>query len=245
MITGRQYLRAQQGDHSLILLTQGEFSAFLQKGALPLPPRHYEHFARVLRRPGSWKAIIGDGQGKLVEGEISKGEMRLGDNQGSATYVCERHESPVSIAQAWIKPKGLALVLQKCAELGVDEIVLFDSEYSAPHAEKPQRIEAILENACMQAYNPVKPAVRLAAGIHEVVQANIRAYFGDPLATGWLEPGTGIAAGSLFICGPEGGFSAPETISLRAIATGVLISENVLRAETAAIIAAGILCLRK
>lgn len=241
MITGRQYLRAHQGDHSLILLSPAEFAALLSTGKIALPARHAEHFARVLRRAGSWAAIVGNGLNRLCEADIVQGEIRLKpEGDRSATEFSGSHQ--VVIAQAWIKPKALSLVLQKCAELGAAEILLFDCEYSAPHSEKPQRIDAILENACMQAYNPVKPVVRFVESIAALKNAQMPAFFGDPTSSLWLTPARGS---SMFICGPEGGFSLAEVQTLRGFASGVLISENVLRAETAAIIAAGILCLGK
>lgn len=245
MITGRQYLRARQGEHSLVLLNTTEFETLLGNGRLPLPARHAEHFARVLRRSESWNAIIGNGQDHLCEAVMDRGEIRLLPENAGDVVSFTRRTGTVTIAQAWIKPKALALVLMKCAEIGVDEIVLFDSEHSAPHSEKPQRIDAILENACMQAYNPVKPVVRFAGSVQELRNAQIRTFFGDPNATLWLGPLSGGDTGCMFICGPEGGFSATEATSLAGFATGLLISENVLRAETAAIIAAGILCLGK
>ena len=245
MITGRQYLRARQGEHSLVLLSPVEFDALLGKGDMPLPVRHAEHFARVLRRSEGWNAMIGNGQDRLCEAVIEQGKIRLMPESADSVVTFSRRKGTVTIAQAWIKPKALALVLMKCAELGVDEIVLFDCDHSAPHSEKPQRIDAILENACMQAYNPVKPAVRFADYVPKPETPEIHAFFGDPAATVWLEAGIAASTRSMFICGPEGGFSPAEAAALEGFATGVLISENVLRAETAAIIAAGILCLGK
>jgi 16S rRNA (uracil1498-N3)-methyltransferase len=117
-----------------------------------------------------------------------------------------------------------------------------ETEYAQPHSEKPQRIQAILENACMQAYNPVKPRIRIAASL-EAAGFSGQAFFGDLTAT---TPLTALEPGwpRTFINGPEGGFSATEAEILRARATGVLLSENVLRSDSAAIIALGFLKLR-
>ncbi len=244
MTTGRQYLRAHQRDHSLVLLAAAEFAALIGNGNTDLPARHAEHFSRVLRRTPGWNAIVGNGVDRICAAVIEAGKIRLKPETDGRALEFEAQAHRVSIAQAWIKPKALSLVLQKCAELGVAEILLFDSAYSAPRSEKPYRIDAILENACMQAYNPVKPAVRFVDNVAALQNARQPALFGDPTANVWLNP-AGAAKDSIFICGPEGGFSATEMQALRTFASGVLISENVLRAETAAIIAAGILCLGK
>lgn len=236
----REYLRARQGEHSLILLSAGEFAELTARRSLTLPGRHHEHFARSLRRGNDWQAIVGDGQGLITEALVSKGEIRLRENAEPLHLLSVHHN--VTLAQAWVKPKALSLILTKCAEIGVTEIILFDSEHSAPHGDSMRRMAAIIENACMQAYNPVCPQIVIAAAIADLRRETTNILFGDIEAEKDLtQPTAGQSV--MFINGPEGGFSTREITALRAFATGVLISENVLRAETAAIIAAGILCL--
>ena len=238
----REFLRARQGDHALLLLTAEEYSALNKTSELPLPGRHHEHFSRVLRRSASWPALVGDGTGQLSEAVIEHGKIRL--PQPAQNLAIAPRPDSVTIAQAWVKPKALSLILQKCAELGVDEIVLFGCERSREHTEKPQRIDAIIENACMQAYNPVKPRVRIETGMDAIAGLAQKRFFGDPESSVWLTPALRRLP-TAFVCGPEGGFSPREAEFLRECGQGVLISENVLRAETAAIIAAGILCLNR
>jgi hypothetical protein len=67
---GLLQLRALQKDHNLILLQSDEFAA-LQQGSIPLPDRHREHFARVLRRRDAWPALVGDGEGRLQKASVS------------------------------------------------------------------------------------------------------------------------------------------------------------------------------
>ncbi len=230
-------LRSLQKDHSLILLSAAEYSTLTQKQSLPLPERHSEHFAKVLRRKELWPALVGDGAGKLLRANISEGNIiaETGDIRLERNTAGGR----VKLVQAWVKPKALATILQKAAEIGADEITLVDTEYSQPHSEKPQRLDAILENACMQAYNPQKPLLAFAENLAEIPMDKATTFFGD------LEARFGLKrhAEATFINGPEGGFSAAETALLRERATGVLLSENVLRSDSAAIIALGLLRL--
>ncbi|MBN8222303.1 MAG: RsmE family RNA methyltransferase [Spirochaetes bacterium] len=233
-------LREAQRDHSLILLNPGEFAALGEQGTLPLPLRHREHFGRVLRRNAAWQSLVSDGSGALAEATVAGETVEL----RSALPPLLQSATRVGLIQAWVKQKSLALILQKAAEIGVAEIRLVDSEYSQPHSEKAARIDAILENACMQAYNPFKPKVVQAQSLREMALSPETAFFGD------LESGISLASvrrpsdtSAWFINGPEGGFSPAETAFLRGCATGVLLSENVLRSESAAIIALGFLRL--
>jgi 16S rRNA (uracil1498-N3)-methyltransferase len=234
-------LRSLQRDHNLILLTSEEYAALSRDAELPLPLRHSDHFSRVLRR-GDWSALVGDGHGNLVMARVNGGLIYpIGDSiQPESASQARR----VILVQAWVKQKALALILQKAAEIGVAEIQLVDTEFSQPHSEKAARMAAILENACMQAFNPLKPKVVFAGQLSALSFPKETAFFGDlgaplPLSAINLRHG----ASALFINGPEGGFSAAETALLAERATGVLLSENVLRSDSAAIIALGYLRL--
>lgn len=233
-------LRELQRDHSLVLLNDAEFAGLRKDGLFPLPDRHREHFGRVLRRKNLWPALVADGSGALAAAEIEGETLRLKSNLPDLAVPAVR----VVLVQAWVKQKALALILQKAAEIGVAEIQLVDTEFSQPHSEKPARMDAILENACMQAYNPWKPKVVSAGRLNGITASRESAFFGDlesRISLAAIRPHSGTS--TLFINGPEGGFSPAETAYLREHATGVLLSENVLRSDSAAIIALGFLRL--
>ncbi len=233
-------LRSLQREHALLLLTPDEFSHLVRQGRLPLPGRHFDHFSRVMRRHNTWRALIGNGLGRLALCEVQKGTIVLADEN---IEDFPRNSPMVTLIQAWPKPKALALILQKAAELGASQIVLVSSERSALPSEKTERMEAILENACMQAYNLYKPSVLQRDLTDQANFAHGEFFFGDIQGSVKIRnlAATGAQAVT-FINGPEGGFSARETAWLRERATGVLLSENVLRSETAAIIALGHFC---
>ncbi|MFZ5627618.1 MAG: 16S rRNA (uracil(1498)-N(3))-methyltransferase [Spirochaetota bacterium] len=233
-------LRSLQREHALLLLSQDEFRSLLDRGEVPLPARHLEHFSKVMRRRTAWQAFAGDGHGAIAVCEVRKDTVVLGTEN---LRQAERTSAPVTLVQAWPKPKALSLILQKAAELGVSEIALVTTEHAAHPAEKAERMEAILENACMQAYNPFKPALSLRALSDDALYAGSRNFFGDIEGAEKLRNLKPTAPQRVtFVNGPEGGFSAREVDWLRSRATGILLSENVLRSETAAIIALGHFC---
>lgn len=233
-------LRSLQREHALLLLAQEEFTHLVERGKLPLPARHLEHFSRVMRRHHTWRALAGNGMGTLAVCEVQKGTVVL---TAEGIQEFPRTSPRVTLVQAWPKPKALSLILQKAAELGASELVLVTSDHAAHPAEKAERMEAILENACMQAYNLYKPSVSLRALADHANFLDTMAFFGDIQGSEKIR-NLAMPAGQkvTFVNGPEGGFSTRETDWLRERATGVLLSENVLRSETAAIIALGHFC---
>lgn len=235
------HLRTLQREHGLILLHPQEFAVFSAKGQFLLPQRHADHFARVLRRERTWNALVGDGNGRLIHAKVDNGTLHVSEG----AYAISRNTGRVKLIQAWVKQKALAVILQKCAELGVEEIVLVDTQNSAPHSEKLTRMETILENSCMQAYNPIKPLISLSTSLSSINLAKDAAFFGDIESSLQFDK-VALQAGTstCFINGPEGGWNNNERQILIVQATGVLLSENVLRAETAAIIAMGLLKLK-
>lgn len=234
----RALLREKQREHALILLGAEEFYTLRQSGDMPLPQRHAHHFHNVLRRRGTWSAWVGDGCGTLLPAKIQGKKIHL---TGESELVIPVRQNKIFLVQAIIRPAALALVVEKAAELGADAIVLAAAERSVVRSINLQRLDAILENACMQAYNPVKPQLYVRPLFEPQNFAGFKTYFGDPTAEVKLKDCT-ISGNVAFVNGPEGGFSPQELSSLRQLGTGVTISENVLRAETAAIIALGILC---
>lgn len=237
-------LRQLQKDHALILLNAHEFLALDKNGTLPMPARHREHFLKVLRRSRSWPAIVSDGSGRLCKAEVSDNALNLLEREISMPKVDTHLQPRVTLVQAWIKPKSLAMVLQKSAELGAAALYLAETERSHDLLEKESRIDAILENACMQAYNPIKPEIMTGKLTDWLESAPAVTLFGDLAADSRLtEFAETRSQPTAFVNGPEGGFSEIEVAQLRTRARGVLLSENVLRSETAAIIALGYLCL--
>jgi 16S rRNA (uracil1498-N3)-methyltransferase len=237
-------LRQLQKEHALILLNSNEFFTLEKQESLPMPVRHREHFLKVLRRRVSWSALVSDGSGRLCTAEVSDNALRLLELNLSATEAKSLPHPRVSLVQAWIKPKSLATVLQKSAELGAEALFLAETERCHDVQEKESRIDAILENACMQAYNPIKPKVMTGKLTDWLATAPEATFFGDLAAESKLtEIQRSRGHQTAFVNGPEGGFSETETALLRGRAQGVLLSENVLRSETAAIIALGYLCL--
>lgn len=191
------------------------------------------HLERVRRlRPGDDVSVT-DGRGRwrwcrfgpelVVDGEI----------------VADPAPAPlITVAFALVKGERPELVVQKLTELGVDRIVPFVAERSVVRwdadklARHTERLGRVAQEASMQSRRTRVPEVARLASFAEVVAF--------PGAAG-AEMGGGpptLERPTLLI-GPEGGWSPSERQALPAL---VGLGAGVLRAETAAITGAALLC---
>ncbi|MBV6494481.1 MAG: hypothetical protein LDLANPLL_02514 [Turneriella sp.] len=232
-------LRTLQKKHNFVLLTQHEFDRFILKKNIRIPQRHHEHFQKILRRSSPWSALIGDGKGSLIEADAKEGFFSTHE---ISIIKMNPPAFAVDLVQAWVKPKALAFIVQKAAELGVRSITLFPSALSMREKENTRRLDAIIENACMQSYNLFKPQLSFLEDISQIKGSPHDTFFGDLSANLFFSQiKKNESKSAVFINGPEGGFTDEEIQILRTKATGVLLSENVLRSDSAAIIALGYL----
>ncbi len=240
MVSLSATLRTRQKEHAFVLLTPSEFDDLSKKRSSPLPQRHEAHFTKVLKRTHEWQAIVGDGLGRLKSVRIKEKTLEW-LSEGVDEILKPRRQ--VTLLQAWLRNKALALLLQKTAELGVTDIILTPSDYSTSERDNLERLHTILENACMQAYNPFTPRLHAVNAFLEAPPKEKNLFFGDLEASQKLSDIRELREKSAcFVNGPEGGFSPRELDTLRSAGQGLLLSENVLRSETAAIIAVGHLC---
>lgn len=185
------------------------------------------HLARVLRLRDGEVVTVTDGAGRWRSCRV------VGDGvvvDGAVEDVA-RLRPPVTIAVAPPKGERLEWLVQKCTEVGVDRIVLLSAERSVVRWDGERagrqlaRLRRIAIEASLQARRVWLP--ELAGPVPAL----------DVLATAVVaEPG-GRPLGpedATVAIGPEGGWSAAE---VAAAAGQVSLGPNVLRVETAAVVA--------
>ena len=203
-------------------------------GEPELEPDDRHHLGRVLRvRPGD-AITVSDGRGRWRS-------CRFGDPVEPTGPVVEvpAPEPALTIAFAPVKGDRPELVVQKLTELGVDRIVPFlaersvvrwDAERGRKHVE---RLRKVAREAAMQSRRCRLPEVAELTPFAQLV-ANDRGAVA--LAEREGQPPSLLCRTVLI--GPEGGWSRSElALNLPLVALG----DQVLRAETAAITAAGVL----
>jgi len=202
---------------------------------------HESTHLKVMRaRPG--EHLLGlDGRGALVDFVLEE----LGDTRsiGRITKIrrCSKDSHHVGLWIASTKWKRLRLVLEKSTELGVDSIIVFQSEYStAKRSENSQgKCEIVVREAIKQSVNPFLPEVHWMDSLQFEPSENGLFLFldmsGTPLKS-FSEKISRSSRTSIFV-GSEGGFSRNERELLSLSAIPVSVGSSVLRVETAVIVA--------
>ena len=196
------------------------------------------HLSKVLRlRPGETVTVT-DGNGRWRSTAYGADGTLAATSEIHAEKVREERLTVVFALTKGDKPE---VVVQKLAELGVDRLIPFRAERSVVRWDddkverQSDRWRRVTREALMQCRS-----VRLTEVVE--VQPNLESAIAG-LAGGGLaiaEPDGGVfdASVSSVVIGPEGGFSDYET-SL--ITRTVALPGEVLRAETAAIVAGALL----
>lgn len=193
------------------------------------------HLARVLRlRPGD-PITIADGVGRWCPARFGPTIDLIGD-----PIDVPAPAPPIAVAFAPVKGDRPEWTIQKLTELGVDEIlpivaarsvIRWDAERAARQHERWLRI---VRGAAAQSRRVWLPHLAPIRPVEEVV-AERAAVLADLQAP----PLVGIPP--LVVIGPEGGWTDEE----RRLAPRHGLGPRVLRAETAALATAAVLCARR
>ena len=214
------------------------------------------HLRNVLRlTPGETIRII-DGQGNVYIAEV----LDTGTNRVSSEVQILSHEfyprtSPsLTLFQGLPKNDKMELILQKTTEIGVTQIVPIDSEHALqnPSQNRYERWHRVIVSATKQCKRAWLPELcdpqTYETSLAQLEKFSLRLILNPQIEHGSqaqqiktvlreVSQPTSIA---LFV-GPEGGFSKQEVAA--AIESGCLpvtLGANILRTETAAIVAVAI-----
>ena len=208
------------------------------------------HLRTLRLGPGEQLAVF-DEQGDEHDVRLE----RVGGHAAEALIVATRRPAresalDLTLAPALLKGTKMDLVVEKATELGVRRIVPLLSRWAMPQAgrDRIDRWRRIALAAAKQSGRTAVPLVEEPVALEAFVArpaAGLRllAWEGEhevPLAA--LPP---RADAVVVAVGPEGGFAEAEVTAARATGfTTVSLAPRVLRAETAAIVAAA-LCLHR
>ncbi|QWV97665.1 16S rRNA (uracil(1498)-N(3))-methyltransferase [Geomonas nitrogeniifigens] len=216
----------------------------------------YRHMARVLRLKQGAEVELIDADGRRhcgVVGEVGAKSLTV---RIAATKAAPEPEGGLKITLYQGLPKGdkLDLILQKCTELGISEVVTFDAARSIvklrgeKSAGKLARFEKIVQEAARQSGRGFAPRVAIGGTLREVLQearhtVRLLLYEGEEKTTlrECLDQHQAPESVSVVV-GPEGGLSAEEVEEALACGfTPVTLGRRILRTETAGLALVSIL----
>ncbi|WP_237036315.1 RsmE family RNA methyltransferase [Mediannikoviicoccus vaginalis] len=152
----------------------------------------------------------------------------------------------IKLYQGMPKSDKFELIIQKSVELGVDEIVPFESERTIvkfkakSYNKKQERYEKIIKAAAMQSKRNSIPKIDFPINLNEIEledgELGILAYEESYLPIREVLKNLNEYNKISIVIGPEGGFSKNEVDNL--VSKGfnsVLLGERILRTETASL----------
>ena len=218
--------------------------------AANLEGQEARHLGQVLRaEPGTEVGLL-DGRGRsgiFVVRKVGKKNVQL---ERVSETVTPAPQAQAVVALAYSKAVRRGFFMEKAVELGAHGVWLWQGDHSQG------KLSATAEEACLgqmiagakQSGNPWLPEVRaLSGGVDQLIHLSHAA---DHRILPWeLQDGvhmlTPEMAGqpglTVYVVGPEGGFSQRELAALQAAAfTPVSLGARVLRCETAATLCLGV-----
>jgi 16S rRNA (uracil1498-N3)-methyltransferase len=195
------------------------------------------HLQRALRVDPGAVINVGDGAGRWRSARFGAEPEPVGPIMTSPAPA-----EAITIGFVPVKGTRAEWVVQKLTEIGVDRIVPLASARSVVRwdedrrAKQQRRMEVAAREACVQCRRTHLPEIGHLTGLEPFVVEATASGSGVVLA----DPDGEAFRGSerVIVVGPEGGLSPDEL----ALAPHVALPGHVLRAETAAISAAVVLC---
>ncbi len=208
-----------------------------------LSPEESRHCVKVLRHKKGDIIHLIDGQGNMYEAEIVQPDTR-----GTVVEIKEKHSDfgrvPYNLDVALPPLKSNARYewfVEKVTEIGVTGIIPVITKYAQKNNIKPERLEKILISAAKQSLRAFLPKLFDPQLYSELIIMDYEQKFialcdaKNSLIDVYQEDKK-----TLILIGPEGGFSDGEREqALNAGFVPIKIGHSRLRAETAAVVATG------
>ena len=214
------------------------------------------HHLRTVLRAGPGHAVeLIDGSGRVwraIVSETSEQEVKLTSVELLETSL-NRSGARLGLIQSLCKADRLEWILEKCTELGIDDIFLLDAARSVIRipeerlSAKMDRWQKIILSSVKQSRRSTVPVLRPPSSLSSLCQhlpPCLRLLLSenehDSSLKSAIRPATWHHA--VFCVGPEGGWTAQEHLELRRSGfQPVSLGSQILRTETAAVVVAAIL----
>lgn len=206
------------------------------KGTVHLEGEELHHLKVMRPDPGDPLELV-NGQNQLAKARLIALDKKSASLELHDIFTAPPPSRHIILAQAYLRPKNLDLVIEKGTELGATAFWLFPGDRSDKESLTPnqlQRLQALTISALKQCGRlDLPPIIEMPPLPKWTTLPTCPLYFGDLDSQTPFHSG---ASAAIFI-GPEKGFSPNEIEWLAQKAKGVRLNPHTLRAETAALCA--------
>lgn len=222
----------------------------IKGSTVTLDPDESKHAVKVLRMASGDRVQIVDGKGGFYEAEIADAHHKsciLSIIEKQSDFGRKDFHLHIGIAPTKNIDR-FEWFLEKCTEIGIDEITPLLSEHSERKVIKPERLEKILVSAMKQSVKAYLPKLNELTTFSDFLQKNIQANKfiahcneGEKIH---LKNAVRPSLNVVILIGPEGDFSPEEvTAAIRHGFSEISLGEARLRTETAGVVACHIVNL--
>ncbi|MCB9060433.1 MAG: 16S rRNA (uracil(1498)-N(3))-methyltransferase [Halobacteriovoraceae bacterium] len=208
-------------------------------GVIFVDGENAKHLIQSVRIRSGEKILVLNGRGLKVHcevQEISKRDLNL--------RVFDIQEIPdnrtLSLILAPPKKEAFEEIIKKSMEIGIKEIIIFDSEFSIRSQFNLPRLEKIVESALIQSNGTHKLELKFEKTFEDVIKTvpiESIFYFCTRQTSDKLEI---RQCKKYLLIGPEGGFSIEEEEKFNSLKIqSILLPTNILRSPTAVCVASG------
>ena len=204
------------------------------------------HCVRVLRYTAGDEILITDGRGTTYTARITNPHPKHCDFEIIASEKQEKHHAfHLHIAIAPTKNiERMEWAIEKCVEIGVDEITPLLCRFSERKQLRTDRLEKIILSAAKQSLTPYLPVLHELTPYDTFVREQAKLNQQNFIAhcykdeKRFLKDEMELSRDVLVLIGPEGDFSEKEVADALALGfVPVSLGNSRLRTETAAVVA--------
>lgn len=208
----------------------------------------HHHMTKVMRLKTGDEVELVNGKGILAKAVIESLSKERAECLIKESFFEEKHKRSFIIAQSILRGSSLEFIVEKNTELGAEAIWIFPATYSEKDSLSKNQLERLHKHtlsAMKQCGRLYLPEIRVLNSLSEILSLSSYDFFyGDiaPTAPKLQEPLLECKNTLVFFIGPEQGFHEKEIMTLKkANSRGVSLHYNILRAETASVVASTLL----
>jgi 16S rRNA (uracil1498-N3)-methyltransferase len=223
------------------------FDAFFQENeTIVLANDEFHHLARVLRAKKGECVELVNGRGQIAQATVMELKKHVAELQIHRASEEITQKTPLILVQALTRMNHLEWTIEKGTELGVSAFWLFPgilSEKTLLSQTQCARLKHLVISAMKQCGRLDLPAIEIKPPLLKWTALPGTLLFGDTVEQApylWDLPLIKPLPAPIFIfIGPESGFDAKEHVFLQdsLYAKGVRLHSNILRTETAPLVA--------